>query len=339
MTSNLITDISTSKYNIYYDKPKNFAYSYYTITAYNADIDEPLHKFWFHIPKAKVIEKSNSHVILALSNNDVNTKLVKYIAELENILLQHTKNILSNDIQKIKNSFVLSDNFPPIIKLDNQNNFIAFDCNDNEIDNKKIKNGSLVSVIIELNNIMASTDEAWLTWNILQIKEMDNIDIKKSLFKGDILTPRQTVTNSGTIPPPPPISMPVNIPPKITPLKINKIDPINTPRPPITTSRFSISSDDILSQLTKLKKVTKEEKIITEIVPVIEPIDLKKVETKEPRKIDEWYANSKETELYSSIMNDNISDEYIQKIYELKDSILLRINKMNEKCALILKSN
>ncbi|AYV77650.1 MAG: hypothetical protein Dasosvirus19_3, partial [Dasosvirus sp.] len=51
------------------------------VCFYNPCVDEPLQKFWYHIPKAKLIKKTQNTIVIVLSNND--KELLKSIENLD----------------------------------------------------------------------------------------------------------------------------------------------------------------------------------------------------------------------------------------------------------------
>lgn len=340
MIDELITNINSPRHNIIFNKPKVYAISYYTIDIYNADINHPLHKFWFYIPKAKIIDKTKNYIILALSQNENDKNLIKYVDELENKILRMTKEHLFGSIKKIKKSFTLEDNFPPTIKLDIRGDISVFDINDEEIGINDLEINSLISIYLELDNVMASADEIWSFWKILQVKKLDTIDFKKSFFKIASCIPYHipeknisTVTTSSIPIPPliPPIiirndTKPINITPRVVPLE-------NTARN--TSGRFEISATDIMDQIHKLKKVNIEKESTEPVetnnnLSFIKISNLKKVETKEPLETSEWYINSMEMEIFENIINSEPNENVFLNILRLKKILFNKINKINK---------
>lgn len=385
MINDLLTNINSTKYNIIFDRPKTFAISYFKIAVYNGDINHPLQKYWFFIPKAKIIEKTKSNIIIALSKNEDDSKLVNYIEELENKLFQNTKENLSKSIRKIKNSFSINNNYPPVIKLDISDDIAIFNYNEEEINQDDLEVNNLISVYLELENIIASLDETWIVWRILQIKKLHSIDFKKSFFKvlpqssynqqnvnnfvsggkeyfnvpfhtmnkaedlynNNISTsnsPFNSATTSHSIPPPPPLPPTTTLSSSINlikyPIPTNQnINSNNNQKN--TISKFSISETDILHQINRLKKVKQEH--FTNIEPNIDEIPLKitklkKVETREPINLNDWFSNSIEMELFCHIHNGkNLDNEYIEKLDKLNKLLFSRIIKIKKKYESIIK--
>ena len=341
MIDELLTNIDSNKYNIIFNKPKNYAISYYTIDIFNADINHPLHKFWFFIPRAKVIDKTNKSITLALSNNEDDTKLVKYIEELENRILKSTKENLFNSIKKIIKSFAMKENYPPTIILDIREDIPIFNYNDEETNINGIENNSLISMFIELDNVMASFDQVWILWKILQIKKLDNIDLKKSFFitprKQNVIpdTPLYVSVQQSYIQPPqsprqpfipiaPPLSLLNNISPKIEKNQDNNIKTQNT-------GRFVISQTDIQNQLTRLKKVNVEKNLQENGNDInIYKKELKKVETKGPLETIIWYNDSLETEILTEIIYGHLDNIFLNNLIRLKKVMKHKINRIND---------
>lgn len=335
MINDLITNINSGKQNIILDKPKVYAISYYTIDIYNADINHPLHKFWFFIPKAKIIEKTKNYIILALSTNESDTKLVNYVEDLENKILESFKGSLFESIKKIKNSFNIEENYPPTIKLDIRGDIPIFNDRDEEIDVTNLKNNILVSIILELDNVMASTDEAWIMWKILQIKKLDNIDLRKSLFRvasdSKSISYQIPLQQSIPIPPPPPLPSLSSITPQIKPIKIENLNKNENSlaKQNNTTTRFSISETEIIDQINRLKKVKLEklEKENNNKENMYKINELKKVETKIPLSTNQWFIESLEVETFYDIVNSNFDNEYLTKLIKLNNILSKKIKK------------
>ena len=51
------------------------------IKFYNPNVNEPLHKFWYFIPNAKMTNKTNNSITIALCSNDKN--LIESIKNLD----------------------------------------------------------------------------------------------------------------------------------------------------------------------------------------------------------------------------------------------------------------
>ena len=348
MINELLTDIKSEKQNIIFDKPKSYGTSYYTIDIYNADINYPLQKFWFHISKSKIIEKTDNYIVLVLStNNNNDNNLINYINELEHKIFKTIQNNLIGTIVKIKYSFNRNKNYPPTIKLDIRGDISFFDQNDETIDIKNIENNMLVTAFIELNNIIISEEEIWILWRILQIKKLDTIDFKKSFFKitnkniekDNIIIPNDV--QKAPPPPPPPLpAINLSSEAKIKPINIVKKDVINKEEQN-KVSKFIISESDILNQLNKLKKtkdvnnnkldIDKEKKEDEKIVKY----ELKKVQTKEPINTNEWYRKSLESEIHYDINYGEINDNFNLKLFKLKKILNNKLKKIYDEYNLL----
>ena len=230
----LITDITTDN-NISYDNLEKYNGGFMKLNIYNPTIPIPMHKFWFFIENVKIIKITNNIIEIALSDI-YNKTLIDYINKIESKIQQYIndnivkKNILKNTIEKVNVSF-------PIMKIKINENSILYNENDELIEQHSLQQNNIVNIFIELNNIIINKNiyQSWLSFDIIQIKQNKLYDIKKSFFI------------KKNIPPPPP---PHHTLPKLE-MSNNTKNKI-TEKPQIT--RLNISTNDIVSQLGKLKK-------------------------------------------------------------------------------------
>lgn len=366
MVDHLIANINSDEQNIIYEKAEHWALDYYRINVYNGGIEHPLQKFWFYVPKAKICDMNSDtntlQLVLTSTNQDVQT--INYIEKLEKNIFGHIKKKLSATIRIINKSFRKSDIFPPTIKLVYKEDTVFFDEFDDEITiplSKEsqnslspppnfIKRNDMVGVYLELDYVLASEKEMWCSWKILQLKKLEAVDMRRSFFKlptkHQNVLPTQPLFTS-TIPPPPIFSIPPvpilqNVPnvfiPKIE-IKKTKVE-----SPPQSTQRsvsFSISEFDIKNQIGKLRKVSTEKKqdenIEGNVTPAYKIEELKKVETKLPMEIGEWYNASVENELICDLLNDNNIEVLMCGIEKMFNGTKERIRKIKNTSDVIEK--
>lgn len=330
MIDDYLTDLDSPEPNILYDESDNlYGYSYNTFNIYNGAVDHPLHKFWFHIPKAKILDIQNKAITIVMPNN--NMKIVNFINNFENYVYEYTKKNRTRSISRYKKSFTIKNNFPPTIILSLSNSSAIFDHNDNDINLELINRNNLISIYFELHSVIVSSDDLFFKWHILQLKEIDTIDIKKSFFKKPAVTTH--------IPPPPP-NMPATIPSStITPtFKYEpKSKPIETSNNNMDSGRVHITQSDILSQLGKLKKVSiSNEKNSQKVNDVKFDVNLKKTDFVEKSNIDTNYINHIEPNIVSNVrnhktMNSQVIDEF-NRLYKISLSKLSKIYTEYQTC-------
>jgi len=264
----LITNTSTEN-NIKYDNLEKYNGGFMKLNIYNPDICIPMHKFWFFIENVKIIKISNNTLDIALSTTHNN--IIYYIDKMEINIENYIKTNISkkNTLKKIIEQH---NSFFPIMKIKLTESSIIYDENDEIVDKNIIQQNNIVSLCIELNNIIINktNHSSWLSFDVVQIKQHKLFDMKKSLFV------KKQVTN---IPPPPPplpshLQIPGNIQlPSHMQLSNNLSDQLpnysylpqksetgihtikNKPIEKPLLNRLSISTNDIVSQLSKLKKI------------------------------------------------------------------------------------
>ena len=346
MIDKLIADIESSTHTIIYGKPKQWAINYYMIDIYNGGIDHPLQKYWFYVPRAKVLDINKNSIQLVLTNAEQDAKLVNYIESLENNIFNHIKKNFLATVKKINRSFSKNKLFPPVIKLDYNQDTIFFNESDDEatLSPSYLNQNDMVGTYLELNNILTSDNEVWIIWKILQLKKMEGVNLRKSFFKSSQPPPQPFAHMQSTftpnIPPPPPCILPLpisNVPnvfiPKIE-IKKTSVEPS-----PLTTTRstsFMISESDIKSQIGRLRKVSKDKEEKVEEVNndnIFKVEELKKVETKLPMETNEWYNSSVECETICNLLDNHNNDDpdiFILKIEKIAQMVDKKIKYINE---------
>lgn len=256
----LVVDIS-SEIKIHYDTLESAGSAFSKINIYNPQIEIPLHKFWFYIENARVLDISDTKVNIKIALSEISHgKLIKYINQLEDLVSQHLKGLTNTKHNKnidFNKSIIYAPNFYPALKFKCTLSTNIY--NDEDIIIKSLNKNDTVSLYIELANLWINneTQTSWACYQALQIKKNNIYDPKKSMFinrpiynknnnndnnnnnnkqqlytETDVMPSYRSSTN---IPPPPPMKTK-------TPNKL-------------TTYRLAISSGELLNQLGKLKKI------------------------------------------------------------------------------------
>jgi hypothetical protein len=148
------------------------------IRFFNPNINEPLHKFWYHIPNAKLIKKGSGTITVVLSSNDTN--LIESIKNLDDATSEIIKN--HNEHYRIDRSISLSVNYPPMLTLIVDHDSKCFNHDNSSISYMNIKNGTKIQIYIEFESIMMGSTECYRKWRILQLKEIKSLDMTVNLF-------------------------------------------------------------------------------------------------------------------------------------------------------------
>src|ERR1700744_5963278 len=256
MINDLLSDIDKPLENLLFDNPESLGLSHYKFSIYNPYINNPLQKFWFFIKKVKIINKDTNNITIAFSNSNDDNKFIKYILSIESKIIKFVNNINQN-IKSINKSIDVRENFPPTMKLKFGTNTPVFNTMDYD-DKYNLHTGSYIALFVEINDIIVTKLESWIIWKILQIKILEEIDFSKSLFSFGSLVNNKNVTENidshtdiivPSAPPcPEPVTNTISSPKKLVILsKSNK--------KPSEPMRISISQNDLLSQIKKLKTV------------------------------------------------------------------------------------
>jgi hypothetical protein len=154
---------------------------------YNPKINEPLHKFWYFIPNAKLTKKTKGIVSIVLSSADTN--LIKSIKSLDDKVDQilRSNNVKYSPEPSIKES----QNYPPVLELCVDNDSVCYDQGNNTVNFMKITNGSKILLYIELESVMIGSTKCTRNWRVMQMKETKSIDLSTNLFAQPTFDPQQ----------------------------------------------------------------------------------------------------------------------------------------------------
>jgi hypothetical protein len=195
----------SSKINIIaHSKLQSINMSTSKLEFYNPEINEPLHKFWYYIPNAKLIEKKNTGAMrIALSNIDVN--LTESLKSLDG----KTDEIIINVFKKPKPETTIktSVNFPPVIDLYIDRLGKCFDQNNDPIKYMDIKNNARVQLYMELDSIHINVNKNSCDrkWRILQISELKPLNLFDEINQLNS-QPDPASSGGSNIPPAPPLT-------------------------------------------------------------------------------------------------------------------------------------
>jgi hypothetical protein len=146
------------------------------IRFFNPSVDEPLHKFWYFIPKAKITERTSGNITIVLSNND--TKLIESITSLDDKIDAIIKGI--NPRALTEKSLKISQNYPPMTDLYINSDSKCYDTENKSIKITDIKINAKVQIYIELDYASITTRKAEKKWKILQLKTHSMLDLNSS---------------------------------------------------------------------------------------------------------------------------------------------------------------
>ena len=293
---------------------------------FNINCVIPLHKYWIHIPRCKLVNVKNNIITIGFSDSTTNNKLYDFIKNITQLIndkiLPHYKSTqINNKIHTNANIYFNIDfNFTNDTKLYN------IDKEPISISTLKLSDGfDNYTIFVELDKIQIYNSAANFHWKILQMKELFVIDVNKSLFDmfdyetfhrvnlNNIIPnglnvpnapaiPNSAIPNSGilnpAIPNPnifnppnaPPIPVPIFNPPQLNQNNyVPNLNPNPKPSQNQNSSPFIPSPNDLVNMLSKLKKNNYVKQNLQETNTKQEVITLKKVETKEPKTVKQIY--------------------------------------------------
>lgn len=294
MIQEYMTDIEAGIDQIQVGKKKTVGLTYYKLPIYNPKIMHPQQKFWFVLPKVKIVSNSNNNTVVALSDSD--SKFIKFVDDLH-IKIKKIINI------KLMPSFSNKKHQAITMSIKLLSNTPIFDENDLETDSSNIIEDKCVSCYIELTDVYIADDCAWIIWNFLQIKLLNQINFRKSLF---ISLPNKQIKHPVNIPDIISNNLIPTAPPLINSPMSNKnqIAHSDSDSKPKEFQKLFISQSDLLQQINKLKKKTatvpqldsKDSKINSVSLDLLKGITLNKTITKEPLPLSAWYNQAKKDE-------------------------------------------
>jgi len=180
MISNLIVDYTKEGKinNIEYSNIEYVNNFTKRIKFYNPMVNEPLHKFWYYIPNAKIIKKGPNNISIVTSSSE------KQLIESLNSLDETTNKIIRNikGDYTIEPSIILNSNYPPMMNLIIDSESIIYNHNNEVSDITLIKPNSKIMTYIELDCVILGSKEAFKKWRIIQMKEIKPMELGFNLF-------------------------------------------------------------------------------------------------------------------------------------------------------------
>lgn len=228
MINNLMTNPTKKINKFQFGKLESLGITHNKFCAYNGDIDSPLQKIWLHIKKAKIITVTKTSITIVLCDQD--NDLIQFINSTENVIHKYSTKYNSN--LTTKKSIEMKENFPATLKITMNPKTPIFTSQHVMTKPSDVKVGMNIGLFIELENVIMNEKEIFYVWTILQAKILEEIVFTNCFF------------DLSSVPPAPTINQ-----------------PIVTPRQQKTTQKsidvgFTISQNDLLTQIKKLKKPT-----------------------------------------------------------------------------------
>lgn len=290
--SSFLTDYNKNlPIDILYDDLIGIGMTYYKLNIYNKNINHPMQKFWFLIPKAKVSEINDNSIKITLSYSENDNNFIKIIKNIEDNVKNHINDIMSINI--IRSALKNRSKFYPELSVKLNKKTKIFDSKGNII---PLSINSIVSLYIELSEVLINENDFYSTtiFNTLQVKVLDNLDFSQTLFDYDVskpfilpVLPQPTIINTETPREIPRIHSSITITPKVS----NTIS-----QKPSTLTGLTPAL--LMAQMQRLKKTIKDEETPKE-EPKTNIIDmtitkLNKVITREPLTVHELYKLEQE---------------------------------------------
>lgn len=225
------------------------------IVFYNPEVDEPLHKFWYYLPKVKIINTDKNNIRIVFSNKD---KIMTSVNSLDDRVDEITKTIFGCD-SIIAKSITIRPNYPPTMDLIYDAKTKLFDQMNRKIDTGELENGMNMMMYIEFDQIFITSNGFFRKWRIIQMKCLKNsISLTENLFEENLNSQQSNgLMNLNPIPPPPPLS-PSNDHPSFS----SKTSNNNFPQPMNETKKdktvpvefFAPTKDQLIDMMNRLKK-------------------------------------------------------------------------------------
>jgi len=158
------------------------------ITFYNPTAGISLHKYWFKIPRAKLLKKKNikcqNMITVVLSNDSKN--LVNCIQSLDNKIMHVIKKCFKKNQINMTKSIKLSKNFPPVMEMIADKQSKLFHDNKKECNFADVGVGKYIDIVIEFDCVTINGKQGYKKWRIVQLMELQSIDLSIPLFSSDI---------------------------------------------------------------------------------------------------------------------------------------------------------
>lgn len=154
------------------------------IIPYNVQSKIPMHKFWVYIDKSRVTKNTCKngfkYLTIALSINNDGIQFVKQIEKKINEKIQNDRESSHVCFSKLNDDVDIGI---PTFELCIDKNTIMFNIDDVIFENSwNIQIGNELSLICELDNIYQSNNCLKSNWRIVQLKKIQSVNLKTSLF-------------------------------------------------------------------------------------------------------------------------------------------------------------
>lgn len=208
MIHNFVVDYNktTKINNIEFANPEKISVFTQKMRFYNPDISEPLHKFWYFIPNAKLIKKGQGLLTIVLSSSDTN--LIESLKSLD----EKTDHIIKKIIpgKPISPTIKISSNFPPVLEVNVDTESKCYDQENAVTNYMSIKNNAKIQLYMEFDSVVSGADRCERKWRVIQLKENKPIDLNANMFDIVAQTQQHTTNVMNTFYPSP-ISHPVHL--------------------------------------------------------------------------------------------------------------------------------
>lgn len=242
---------------------------------YNPNVAEPMHKFWYIIDNAKLDRKLNRGAQAKIVLPSSNKQLIESIKNLDTKLNELIKAIIkqcereSYENNKMNSLIEIKDYYPPNMILSVVPSTYVTNSRGESLDLMRIKNGSNIKLIVELDRVIFRRKEIQKIWKIKQIKKIN----KPTLF-GDIFSQLESDVDRSNFAQSPPIKRSISIVPPPPPAPhYNTVPPSHPPsnRRPNSTNKNDIdpkeevrgfrppTANELKSMIGKLKPRTNDE--------------------------------------------------------------------------------
>jgi len=156
------------------------------IVFYNPEVDEPLHKFWYYLPKVKIINMNKNIIRIVFSNKDL---IINSINSLDEKTADIMQTVFGDD-QNISPSITIRPNYPPTFDLICDTRTKIFDSSNKQIDASELDNGINLMMYIEFDSVVITSNKFFRKWRVVQMKCLKNIiDTTENLFEQKLQQP------------------------------------------------------------------------------------------------------------------------------------------------------
>lgn len=229
------------------------------IFVYNPKSNIPLQKFWIKINKCRIFSIDDNILTLVFAYSKKDKKFIKFVNVLTKKINDYCKQKINQNIEVIS-KLSNDNNTVPTLDVTISDASVLLNNNEQKIIKNKLKKMDIISLFLELDHLYLNNDKVYMSWRIIQLKLINDINPEISLFSNFSNIISHTVCNSQInsiirppIPPPPP-------PPPL-PISLSASNKQNNTLT-LGMTGFVPNKNDLLNAMSKLKKadVIKETK-------------------------------------------------------------------------------